>query len=218
MESSRILSIQVGMPKTMTHASTVDGVDSEWTSGIFKYTVPGPVFVGNTNLVGDGQDDLVHHGGPDRAVLIYSALHYPGWEAQLGLPLPPGAFGENFTVETPTEAEVCLGDIWETNTITLEVSQPRLPCYKLARRLNAPGLNIKVMEAMRGGWYCRVLKEGNAETGDLLKLTSRPHPEWTVTRAFYTYLHAKEDPAALRELGKLECLSVLWKDGISGRR
>lgn len=217
VQTARIVSIQVGMPKRMTYASTGDGGGSEWESGIYKDPVWGSVHVGKTHLAGDGQSDLVHHGGPDRAVLIYSRLHYPDWESQLGRELPPGAFGENFTVDQPTELEICLGDVWETDQVILEVSQPRLPCFKLARRLNAPGLNLKVMEEMKGGWYCRVLKEGFAEAGEELRLTARPHPEWTVAKAFHLYLHGKDDPSALRDLGGLECLSQLWKDGIGNR-
>lgn len=205
------------MPKKMSFVASGDGAASEWSSGIFKHPVAGPVFVGATNLEGDGQDDLVHHGGPDRAVLIYSAIHYPHWESQLGRALPPGAFGENLTVDQPTETEICLGDVWETDDLVLEVSQPRLPCFKLARRLDAPGLNLKVMEAMKGGWYCRVLREGSVTAGDVFRLSSRPNPEWTIARAFHLFLHGKEDPAGLQDLAKLDVLSQLWKDGIANR-
>lgn len=215
--NSRILSIQVGMPKVMVSASLHDGEPTEWESGIFKHLVAGPVFVGATNIVGDGQSDLVHHGGTDRAVLVYSHLHYPSWEALLGHPLPPGAFGENFTVDRPTEEEVCVGDVWETDHVTLQVSQPRLPCTKLARRLNAPGLHSRVMEAMQGGWYCRVLREGLAEAGDELRLIERLHPEWTIQRAFKVYVSGKKDPDGLRELAALPQISQLWKDTIATR-
>ena len=71
-----------------------------WTSGIVKRPIEGPVWLGRTNLAGDGQADLVNHGGADKAVLAYAAAHYPDWRTELAtLELSFGAFGENLTVE-----------------------------------------------------------------------------------------------------------------------
>ena len=214
MHTAELLSIQVGLPKTLRHQGFPDDADREWDSGIFKDAANGRVFVGRENLAGDGQADLRVHGGPDRAVLIFSKLHYAGWEAELGHPIPNGGFGENFTVSDLTEDEVCLGDQWSIGEVVLEVSQPRLPCFKLARRLNAEGLNVKVMHAMAGGWYCRVLQEGHVEDGQALDLQKRPHPDWTIRRAFREYIFGKQNHDALAELRDLPALSTLWKEGI----
>jgi MOSC domain-containing protein YiiM len=161
MVEAEILSIQVGMPKTYdSDLASHDGEDRSWESGIFKSGIMGPVWLSENNLVGDGQADLRVHGGRDRAILIYSAVHYPEWEARANCDLEFGSFGENITVSNLTELDVCLGDVWASGDIEIEVSQPRLPCFKLARRNNWPGLNLEVIKNRKGGWYARVLRQG----------------------------------------------------------
>ncbi len=206
------------MPKTYDSAlASEDGQDRSWESGIFKSGIDGPVWLSETNLDGDGQADLVHHGGPDRAVLLYSSEHYPTWENRFARPLNYGSFGENFTVSTADEKTVSIGDIWVSDDIEIEVSQPRLPCFKLARRLDLPGLNLEVVEKRNGGWYARVLKQGNVERGKKLKLMSRPNPTWTIDRAFEIYMREKKNREILTELRDLPQLSTLWKDSLTKR-
>jgi len=217
MPEAVVLSIQVGMPKVLRHEDFPDDVDREWSSGIFKQLVEGPVYVGLENLEGDGQADRAHHGGEDRATLMFSHLHYDGWEKDLGKALPPGAFGENLTVDSLTEDDVCLGDIWESDHVRFEVSQPRIPCYKLSRRIGAEGLHLKVMDAMAGGWYCRTIQPGVIQAGDTIRLADRPHPEWPVRRAFQEFVFGKENERALTELGNLKALSLLWSERIPAR-
>lgn len=217
MDTPRIRSIQIGKPKTYRHDSFPDEKEREWTSGIFKEPVYSKIFVGRLNLEGDGQADLEFHGGADRAVLCFAHSNLPVWERELGRALPPGAFGENFTVEGLTEDTVCLGDQWEIGEVLLEVSQPRLPCSKLARRLDSPGLNAKVMRAMTGGWYCRVLREGYVQPGEMMNLVNRSCPDWTIRRAFREYIFGENNIAQLQELRQVPALSELWKTGISAK-
>lgn len=212
------MSIQVGMPQRYdSPLASDDGQDRSWESGIFKHAITGPVHLGPTNLYGDGQADLVHHGGPDRALLIYSAEHYPAWEERFGYPLTYGSFGENFTVSNLDEQHVCIGDRWASDEIEIEVSQPRLPCFKLARRLDMPGLNLEVIQNRKGGWYCRTLKQGPVRAGQRLKLVERPNPTWNIDRAFHLYMTEKKDRLVLTELKDLPQLSTLWKDSLTKR-
>ena len=218
MVEIEILSIQVGMPKTYeSPLASYDGENRSWDSGIFKSGIAGPVYLSETNLTGDGQADLVHHGGPDRALLLYSAKHYPEWEDRFGRALNYGSFGENFTVSSVTELDVCLGDIWECNDITIEVSQPRLPCFKLARRLDMPGLNVEVVKNRMGGWYARALKQGLVVGGQKLTLVDRPNPSWSIDRAFEIFMTEKKNREVLLELHDLPQLSTLWKESLKKR-
>lgn len=150
-------------------------MDRPWTTGFFKEPVSSAVRLGLINLEGDGQADLVHHGGTDKAVLAYSAEHYPGWRQSMNNPsLPFGAFGENFTITGLTEADVCIGDIWQVgDEAVLEVSQPRQPCWKLARRWRIKSLALDVQQTGRTGWYFRVLTEGIVAAGMRLVLLFR---------------------------------------------
>ena len=128
-----LLSIQVAKPKSYGTPDAIETHDKPWTTGFFKMPVLGPVAVSLTQIAGDGQADLKNHGGPDKAILAYSADHYPDWRERLLMPdMPYGAFGENLTVGGLTEESVCIGDVLGIGPLTVEVSQPRQPCWKLA--------------------------------------------------------------------------------------
>ena len=194
------------------------GVDDEqprtWYSGIYKSVVSGPVWAGTTNLAGDGQCESIHHGGPDRPILMLGSSSYERWGKELGRELDLGSFGENLTVDCLNEDNVCIGDVWETGRVTIEVSQPRIPCNKLGRRLENPEVANKIMDAREGGWYCRVLAEGEIQAGEELRLTRRVHPEWTVRRAFDAYVFRRDEPEITSELARIEELSSTWKDSL----
>src|SRR5437762_1529131 len=125
-----VVSIQVGQPRAFeTHGH-------QWRSAIAKEPVRGPVLLGREGLAGDAHADLRFHGGPDKAVLAYCTEHYAGWRAELGRDaLPFGSFGENLTVEGLLEDEARIGDTFALGAAVIQISQPRTPCQKLARRL-----------------------------------------------------------------------------------
>ena len=194
-------------------------MDGPWTTGFFKESVAGPVKLKATNLEGDGQADLVHHGGPDKGVLAYSADHYPGWRQSMGNDsLPFGAFGENFTVEGLTEADVCIGDTWQIgHEVVVQVSQPRQPCWKLVRRWRIKSLALEVQQSGRTGWYFRVLTEGLVSASRPLVLLKRPYPKWTVERANQV-MHSKNGESAdLLELAAIPLLSESWRTTLTRR-
>lgn len=181
--TATLYSVQVGMPRSYGSEDAFDPHDKPWMTGFFKTPVEGPVFVGSTNLVGDGQADLKNHGGVDKAVLAYSADHYPKWRDELRLPdMPCGAFGENLTVAGLSEQLVCIGDLFRVGEVLFEVSQPRQPCWKLARRWRMHELTGLVVNNGRSGWYLRVLSEGSVEAGMLVTLIERPNPSWPISR------------------------------------
>lgn len=195
LQKARLLSVQVGKPQIYTD----DG--KEWISAIVKKAVEGPVFLGKLNLEGDGQADRKHHGGPDKAVLAYAASHYERWRRHPDLPgIGPGGFGENFTVSEQDEDKVCIGDIYQVGEAWIQVSQPRLPCWKLDRRWGVKGLAGRVRDDGYSGWYLRVLEEGRVAAGQAVQLVERPDPRWTV-RKVNDILHKRDrDPGMIREL------------------
>src|ERR1700722_5909574 len=106
-------SVQIGAIRNYGRHDAVDTHDLPWTTGFFKTPVSNPVYVSKTNLDGDGQADLINHGGVDKAILAYSADHYPKWREELHIPdMPFGAFGENLTMAGLNEDSVCIGDIF----------------------------------------------------------------------------------------------------------
>lgn len=213
---ARIVSIQVGVPKQFGAADSADPMDPLWTSGIVKEPVVGPVAVGALNLAGDGQADLVHHGGPDKAVLAYSEDHYNAWRSELSIEeLPNGAFGENLTVRGLAEQDVCIGDVWRANNVLFQVSQPRQPCWKLGRRWRRADLPKRVLQTGRSGWYLRVLQEGTIQRDIDMTLEERPHPHWTVSRTA-TLRYAKQaGHRSVAALAELEELAISWRNAFA---
>src|SRR5437773_11765769 len=104
-----IVSIQVGQPTSYVHEGAADGKRRTWTTAFFKAPVAGSVHIGELGVEGDQQADRENHGGIDKAVLAYSADHYPSWRVHLSLPdMPYGGFGENLTVAGIDETSVCI--------------------------------------------------------------------------------------------------------------
>jgi MOSC domain-containing protein YiiM len=213
-----LTSLQIGQPQTLGQADAPDPMDRPWTTGFFKPSVVGPVWLNSTHLEGDGQADLKNHGGVDKAVLAYSAEHYTFWKTHLNLPdLHPGAFGENFTILGQTETEVCVGDIYTIGEAIVQVSQPRQPCWKLARRWRIEDLPQQVLANGRTGWYFRVLQEGHISPGQIVELRERPYPEWSIARAHQVMHHHLNDKVAARALADCALLSETWRDKLRQR-
>lgn len=207
-----------GKPRTMGRDDAGQPFDRTWTSAIFKARVDGPVMLRALGLDGDGQADLEHHGGPDRAVLCYARSHYAAWNARFpSLGMEEGAFGENFSVDGGSEADVCLGDVFRVGGAVVEISHPRLPCWKLARKWRVKELSAIAQKECRVGWYLRVKTEGLVERGNAIELLERPFPSWTVQRAHDVVHHRKKDAEATRGLLSVVTLPGPWKEFLAER-
>ncbi|HEY7482071.1 MAG TPA: MOSC domain-containing protein [Gemmatimonadales bacterium] len=214
----RLVSVQVGTPRTVGTPGAEDRMERAFTSAIWKSPVSGPVFAGALGLAGDAVANPEVHGGIDQAVLMYAAAHYPLWRADLGRELSFGAFGENLTVDGLDESSVCIGDVLQIGAVTLEVSQPRQPCATLARRHQVPNMVAIVRGNGRSGWYVRVLVEGHIEAGQTIRLAQRPNPSWTVRRTAQTFLAREREPTAAVELSRCSALSQEWRSRLAAVR
>ena len=207
-----LLSIQIGRPRTVGIPGAADPLERAFTSAIWKDAVPGPVWAGGLGLAGDAVANTRVHGGPDQAVLMYPASHYPLWRAEWGREdVGPGAFGENLTVAGLTEDDVCIGDLLEVGSAVFHVSQPRQPCATLARRHQVGDMIALVQRNGRSGWYLRVAQEGEVAPGQPVRLTGRSCPAWSVRRAAAAMLARKERPADARALAACDGLSAGWR-------
>ena len=205
-----LISINTGVAETCRYK------DREARSGIFKRPVGAPVRLGPTGLAGDEQADTVNHGGPDKAVCVYSFRHYPHWERALGRPLAFGAFGENFTVDEWDEADVCIGDVFAAGTARVQVSQPRVPCWKLAMKWGLDELPALVTESGATGFYFRVLEPGEVTTGALALLER--HPEGLTVQEANRIMHKdKRDAAGIRRLLGVDALAASWRETLERR-
>lgn len=203
----QLISVNVGLPREVNwKGKTV-------TTGIFKEPVNMRVMVRELNLDGDGQADLTVHGGVDKAVYVYPFEHYDYWRSELpDTELTPGIFGENFTVTGFKEEELNIGNRFQIGDAKLMVTQPRLPCYKLAIRFGRPDMVKRFLASRRTGFYFRVLQEGEVAAGDTLELVSRDSNNITVTDITQLYTREKNDPALLHRATQLEALPDSWRD------
>ena len=214
-----VSAIFVGLPRDLGTPGAGDPMDKPWHSGFLKAPVSGPVFLGKINLDGDGQGDRVHHGGVNKAVCCYAASHYGAWwREKLGITeLTRGSFGENFAIDGATEDDVCIGDVWRVGEAVVQVSQPRGPCWKLARRWRVKDLALQVQQTGRTGWYLRVLTEGVVTPGSPIVLMDRPNPAWTIARANEVMYQGKRDNAATSSLAAVPELSSGWRETLINR-
>ena len=208
----RLESVQIGQPRTFGSDGAEDPWERPWTSAIRKEPVDGPVWAGREGLAGDHQADRKGHGGPERALLMYSSEHYPRWRAEWNrTDVGPGGFGENLTVSGVTEDTACLGDIYRIGDVRIEISSPRTPCSVLARRHGLRDLVTTITRNHRSGWYLRVLREGWVEAGAEVILVDRPYPQWTIRRAATVMRHRSDRPEEAGLLGACPALQVEWR-------
>jgi MOSC domain-containing protein YiiM len=206
-----VRSVNVGTPAPMQAG------ERAFMTAIRKEPRLGPLWLSPLGFEGDQQADLRYHGGPDQAALVYAHEHYPYWRESLGFDLAPGAFGENLTVEGLTEESACIGDIYRIGGAAVQVTCPRIPCFKLAVRLGVPDMIERVSALARGGLYLRVLEEGAVAAGDTAKLQSRPPGAPTVAETFRIRVLEPANLAGARRLLAAEGLSETWRRAMRKR-
>ncbi|WP_432363418.1 MOSC domain-containing protein [Sporosarcina sp. UB5] len=205
MQKIEIRSLNVGKPQDLQFGK------KEVTTGIHKNPVSEPIFLSTLNFDGDGQGDLVNHGGVDKAVCVYPYEHYPYWEKELGKPLGPSAFGENLTLQGLTEDDVCIGDSFQIGEAVVQVSQPRQPCFKLSLIHDRKDMPVIVQNRGYTGYYFRVLKEGIVSPSDELVHISRPSLAIPVSEANRLMHHDKDDVDGIQTLLQVNELSDSWR-------
>ncbi|MFJ3050250.1 MOSC domain-containing protein [Pseudomonas nitroreducens] len=188
-------------------------------SAIAKLPRQAALRVTRLGLESDEQGDLRVHGGVEKAIHHYPREHYADWSVELGehpLLSQPGAFGENFSSTGWTERDLCLGDRIRAGTALLEVSQGRMPCWKLNDRFDVAQMALRVQESGRTGWYYRVLEEGSVAAGATLEVVERPYPDWSLQRLSAVLFDKRVDADVLRECLELP-LPPNWRRTLSRR-
>lgn len=207
-----------GKPKEVGEADAKNPLDRKWTSSIFKKTTDKTVFLTETGLVGDEVADKKAHGGPEKAVFAYPTKHYEYWQEDLANDsIGIGAMGENIALINGDEDTFCIGDTFKFGEAVIEVSQPRQPCWKPARRFRVLDFALRIQNTGKTGWYFRVLKEGNVKANDPLILIDRPNPQWTISKCNEVMHVDKKNFAAAKELAELDTLAVNWKRTLNKR-
>ncbi|HEX8091555.1 MAG TPA: MOSC domain-containing protein [Blastocatellia bacterium] len=212
MSEIQLLSIQVGLPQVWATSDVTGSGPVTWTTAFLKQPATGLVWVGKTNIDGD-QAGAKTHGGPEKVVCVYPWEHYSYWQREMDLPaLTYGAFAENFTVRGQLEYQACIGDTFRIGEVDLQISQPRPPCWRLARWWQRKDFAARMEETGRTGWYCRVMKEGYVEAGMGVETIERPYPEWTISLANHLLYGSKSDLDRMEALASCGLLSDSWRE------
>jgi MOSC domain-containing protein YiiM len=198
-----VVSVNVGRPRTVPRGSGTA------VTAIWKHPVAGPVVARGVNLEGDDQDDRSVHGGRDKAIYAYAGEDTAWWEAQFQTTLGPGAFGENLTVAGLDLSAMEVGQRWRVGSTLLEVSEPRLPCFKLGLRFGNPKMVRLFALAGRTGTYLRIIEEGVLEAGDAIEVGEAPGHGVTVATIATAVLH---DHSLAPRLLAAPQLSESWRE------
>lgn len=168
----------------------------------------------------DEQGDPRFHGGVEKALHIYPSEHYPKWRSELGeKPIfeEVGAFGENLSSTGVDEYSLCIGDIVQIGSTKLQISQGRMPCWKLNDRCDEPDMALRFQMTMRTGWYFRVLEEGDIGAGDAIYLIERPYPDWSLARVMglvYRGVLDEQELKAVLDIPLVDSWKALFKKRI----
>ena len=202
----KLISINVSMPKTVYHQGRLVN------TGIYNKPVSGRVMVRKLNVNGDGQADLKVHGGVYKAVYVYDIENIRYWRQTLGRnDLGYGHFGENFTAEGMPDDRICIGDVFRVGGALLEVTQPRVPCFKLEIKMDLPGFSRQFLASGRLGFYCRVIEEGEVEAGDLIERIQIEPEKITVREFARLYYFEPRDLEKIRRIIRILALPPGWR-------
>ncbi len=187
----KIISVSVGLPREVAWKREMV------RTGIFKEPVDGPVMIRELNLNGDQQADLRVHGGAKKAVYAYPAEHYDYWRHELPeVTFSWGNFGENLTTQGLLEDSLHIGDRFKIGSAMLQVSQPRMPCYKLQIRFGRDDMIKRFLLSGRSGFYFSVIEPGEVRAGSEISIVSRDAEQLTIADTNRLYLEQARERKA----------------------
>ncbi len=189
------------------------------STGIFKMPVKTRLKATATGLETDGQADLKVHGGVDKALYAYSVENYPYWAQEFGkAELPYGQFGENLTVDGMTDEVVHIGDTYRIGKLIAQVSQPRVPCYKLGLKVGSSQFPKQFMKSGRVGFYLRVLVEAEIGVGDSIEKLDADPIELSVYQSMLALYKGPQQMQIIDQALQIKALSDAWRIDLAKRR
>ena len=204
--------LRTGKVKEMGREDAKNLLDRRWQSAIFKSERKGPVMLYKTGLEADEVADTKVHGGPEKALFAYPAQHYLFWQQELETDeIDIGGMGENLVIEGADEYTTFIGDTYKFGEAIIQVSQPRQPCWKPARRYKILDFALRIQNSGKTGWYYRVIQEGYVEAGATLELIERPYPEWSIAACNEVMHVDKHNLRLADELMNCDLLSIQWR-------
>jgi len=114
-------------------------------------------------VTGDWSGNRKYHGGPERAICLFSEELYQWLRDEHDIDLKNGSVGENFTTRGIDLQQMMRGDRLRIGkSCVIEIDDVRVPCKNLTQW--HPRLH-KLIEG-HSGWMARVIEEGDVRPGD----------------------------------------------------
>lgn len=202
-----IIALSVGKPKSFLWKGKNE------SSGIGKGKVSIAELTKN-GFVGDGVANLEHHGGPERAVCVYSFEHYKQWEKEFNVKLSLPALGENLCVSGMLEKDVYIGDVYSLGNAVVQVTQGRVPCSTISKFNDIDVFLKRIVETNYTGYFFKVLQEGTVQADGKLELIERTQDKVSILYANQIFLHDKKNKAGLKDLLEVNELAYVWRQKI----
>lgn len=169
-------------------------------------------------VVGNSEADPKHHGGLDRVLHHFPREHYGQyrrWDLMPSFNDAP-SMGENISTVGLNETQVNIGDIVQIGDVTLQVTQPRSPCFKLNLQFEHPKFALAMQESRMCGWFYRVLSEGVIKPSDSIYLIERK-TDISVAQAMKIYFLPEFNAEQYQILLSCEGLAQSWVESLQRR-
>lgn len=213
---AKVLFIKIG--KTTT-TKLENSKRKEMISGIKKYPTQ-KAFLTKTGFKEDQQADLVHHGGENKALFLFSQKTYEkiNKECNTNFEINKVAhFGENLILSNISEEDICIGDIYEIGQSQIQITQPRQPCWKLSANTNKKEMTKFIFDSGYTGWYAKVLKEGTICKDDEMRFIKREEPNLSIALLNKLIINPSFNTALAKEAIKSKFLGKPFKESLEKR-
>ena len=215
---SNVLYVKVGKVST---TKLENNKRNELVSGIKKYPVS-KAYLTKTGFREDEQGDLLHHGGENKALFLFSSITYKKINSYFknSFDMTDMAyFGENLILSNICEEDICIGDILKIGQTKVQITQARQPCWKLSANTNQKEMTKFIFDSGLTGWYAKVLEEGFICQNDEVILEKRVNPTLNIKKLNELIINPMSDESLTiealncKELGKafFESLSKRYK-------
>jgi MOSC domain-containing protein YiiM len=212
---SNVLYVKVGKVTT----TKIENKRNELVSGIKKYPVS-KAYLTKTGFKEDSQADLLHHGGENKALFLFSALTYAKINSFFNNSFNMtnmAYFGENLILSNISEKDICIGDILKIGQSKVQITQPRQPCWKLSANTNEKNMTNFIFNSGLTGWYAKVLEEGIICQNDDVILEKRVNPNLSIEKLNQLIINPMSDEKLTLEALKCEDLGKAFFESLSKR-
>jgi MOSC domain-containing protein YiiM len=212
---SNVLYVKVGKVTT----TKIENKRNELVSGIKKYPVS-KAYLTKIGFKNDEQCDLLHHGGENKALFLFSAITYEKINSFFNDSFEMtdmAYFGENLILSDVCEEDICIGDILKIGQTKVQITQPRQPCWKLSANTKQKDMTNFIFNSGLTGWYAKVLEEGFICQNDEVILEKRVNSNLSINKLNQLIINPMLDESLTLEALKCEDLDKAFFESLSKR-